>query len=207
MMDNSQYQSDSILNITLALLKAQQALEVASKDSQAHKYKYADLNSVWDVAKGPLRDNNLCFTSSVIYENSEPYLRAMLIHTSGEYFISYTPLYRGKNDMQALGSAITYARRYSLSSMLGVMADDDDGKKACETVEPAKASTPVFAPPPAVKMINLEQIKELTAEIQTCSNAADVYAWIFAKTKVDSLSKLTEAHFFNILASLKKVQA
>ena len=45
----------------------------------------------------------------------------------------------GKNDMQALGSAITYARRYALVSMLGLEQDDDDGNKAC---------TPPPPPPP-----------------------------------------------------------
>jgi hypothetical protein len=42
------------------------------------------------------------------------------------------PLILSKNDMQGLGSAITYARRYGLVSMLGIIQEDDDGNKACE---------------------------------------------------------------------------
>jgi hypothetical protein len=195
-MNPNNYHSESITSIAPALMQAQYDLESASKESQAHKYKYADLCSVWAVAREPLKKNGLCFTSSVVYQDGAPYLRSMLIHTSGEYFMSYVPLLMGKQDMQALGSAITYARRYSLSSMLGVMADDDDGKKACEPETAPKAVQP--------KMINLDQIKELTMLIQSFEKPENVYTWIYTKTNVDSISKLTESQFFNIIAGLKK---
>jgi hypothetical protein len=65
-----------------------------------------------------------------------------LAHSSGEFVIGEYPVIPVKNDPQGYGSAITYARRYALSAMLSVAAEDDDGEAASgRTTVPAKAAS------------------------------------------------------------------
>jgi hypothetical protein len=71
-----------------------------------------------------------------------PVLRTTLLHKSGQWIASEVPLMVGeKSTMQTLGSAITYARRYGLAAMVGVVADeDDDGNAASKELAPARQS-------------------------------------------------------------------
>lgn len=132
-----------------ALSKAQAQIENAKKDTKAFNYKYADLAGVLDVVKKPLADNGLSVAQSPdlhqTANNDVVYiLKTTLLHSSGQSINSHTPLILGaKKDMQELGKAITYARRYALSAMLGVAQEDDDaatisGKNAA----PATKQTP-----------------------------------------------------------------
>jgi hypothetical protein len=69
-------------------------------------------------------------------EDKSPVLVTLLTHTSGEWIKSEFPIKAqpsGKtNEMQALGSGITYLRRYAICSMLGIAQEDDDGSSAGE---------------------------------------------------------------------------
>ena len=72
-----------------------------------------------------------------------------LVHESGESFVTAIPLVLGKNDMQGLGSAITYARRYGIMSLLNLPAEDDDGEQNRKGT--AQKLAPVDAPTPETK--------------------------------------------------------
>ena len=131
--------SDSITEITPAFLKAQKAMEAAKKGEKNPFFKssYADLSSVLQACKGPLNDNGISILQPHVTEfnpvNGEEihYVETTLIHESGEYYSSRTKLeVAKKNDPQQLGSAITYARRYGLQSLISLPAEDDDGEKA-----------------------------------------------------------------------------
>jgi hypothetical protein len=127
-----------------ALVKAQGHIKGAVKDaSNPHfKAKYADLASVWDACRKPLTDNGLSVVqfTTINTEGTIPLLVTRLLHTSGESIDGVTPLIMVKQDMQALGSAITYARRYGLAAMVGVAPEDDDGNAASEPTTRAQAS-------------------------------------------------------------------
>lgn len=128
-----------------ALAKAQAQIKGAVKDAtNPHfKSKYADLASVWDACRKPLADNGLSVTQSGRVTEYGPVLVTTLLHTSGAFVTGEIPLLMGKQDMQALGSALTYARRYGLAAMVGVVADDDDGNAAVAAkAEPVKAKAP-----------------------------------------------------------------
>lgn len=64
------------------------------------------------------------------HENGINFLITTLLHTSGQYISSRLVLYSKDNSPQAIGSAITYARRYSLAAIVGVVTEDDDGEAA-----------------------------------------------------------------------------
>lgn len=129
--------SESIIKITPAFLKAQQKIESVIKDATNpyFKSKYADLTSVIDACKTQLNANDIAILQPIDGMSVE----TILVHTSGEWFSSSTPIVcKAQNDPQALGSAITYAKRYGLQSMVLLPAEDDDGQTASRSSTPAK---------------------------------------------------------------------
>lgn len=126
--------SDTIGQISGALAKAQETIGNAVKDSNNpfFKSKYADLAAVRNACQKPLSENGLSISGSVICDNSTWIYVGTLSHKeSGEWFRTYIPLILSKNDMQAFGSAQTYAERYALKSLVNCATEDDDGNSAC----------------------------------------------------------------------------
>lgn len=121
--------SESIINIIPAFLTAQKEIISVIKD-QTNPYfnsKYADISAVIEACKEPLNKQGIAILQPIDGMNVE----TILIHTSGEWFSSLTPVVcKEANNPQALGSAITYAKRYGLQSMVLLPAEDDDGNKA-----------------------------------------------------------------------------
>jgi len=162
----TQNQSAALDKLAPALSAAQASLGAARKDSLNPHFRnqYASLESVWDAAREVLAPNGL----SVI-QTFEPgdgtclSLRTMLLHNSGQWIDGTISLRPIKNDPQQMGSAATYARRYSLSAILGIVADDDDdGHKASipPDAEPIKRQTPL-PPVPEVPPKEKPQTGEL----------------------------------------------
>lgn len=134
--------SDSIAKLAAALVKAQPAFETAKMDSvnPFFKSKYADLGAVWDAVRPGLKANGLAITQFPTHLEGKPALTTTLIHESGEWMEATYPLMVPSKDetSQGYGSAVTYARRYGLSAVLGVIADtDDDGNAASKPQKPA----------------------------------------------------------------------
>lgn len=125
--------SDLINEISAALAKAQGEMGGAHKSAANpfFKSKYADLESVWDACREPLAKNGLAVIQTVEQTaQGDSVLITTLSHSSGQWFQSVFPLRPVKNDPQGMGSAITYARRFSLSAIVGVYQTDDDGNQA-----------------------------------------------------------------------------
>ena len=124
--------SELINELASALAKAQGAIKGAVKDSANpfFKSKYADLTSVWEACRGPLSDNNLAVIQSPRSTAEGVEVETMLTHSSGQWIAETLALPVAKLDAQGIGSAITYARRYALASIVGVAPDDDDGNAA-----------------------------------------------------------------------------
>lgn len=125
--------SDSIAQLAAALAKAQPAIAPAIKDANNpyFKSKYADLGEVWRVVQAAFAPQGL----SVIQipeaaENGAVTLTTIIMHETGEWIAGTMPVRVQKDDPQGVGSGITYARRYALSAMCGVVAEDDDGEAA-----------------------------------------------------------------------------
>src|SRR4029077_1225993 len=119
---------DMLLNeLAGALAKAQGAMNNASMNriNPHFKSKYADLAALWDAVRKPLSDNGL----SVVQIIRDGRLHTMLLHTSGQRLCSDYPLPATARP-QEMGSALTYARRYSLSALVGIAADEDDDATA-----------------------------------------------------------------------------
>jgi hypothetical protein len=137
--------SPTIKELALALAKAQPAMKAATMDCENNHFKnrYASLPSVMDAVKKPLADHALCVVQGVGFRDGCVIVTTMLLHSSGEWIASELAMPVGERATpQAIGSAITYGRRYGLAAMCGVVSDTDDDGAAAE--ESAKTS-PVAA--------------------------------------------------------------
>ena len=138
-----------------ALAKAQQQMRSAAKDSLNPHFKsrYADLSAVWEAWRevGPALGLAIIQTP-VDGPEGKLVLETVLLHSSGEERRSRLTFPVGQQTPQGYGSALTYARRYALSAMVGIVADeDDDGNEASkpsarQPLKPVPAPAPTPAP-------------------------------------------------------------
>jgi hypothetical protein len=137
-------------NIYKALADFQQEVPVILKDTSGYGYKYADLPAIFEVINPLLKKNGLGFyqaVDSMVYEIPLPMIRTVVFHIeSGEQIESTTQIpqgvqLKGMNDFQVLGSAITYIKRYALSSLLGLVTDKDTDASGEQVVTYEKKET------------------------------------------------------------------
>ena len=122
-------------NLTVALLKAQKSFPAIEADASNPFFGsgYSSLAGIIRLTTQVLSANGLAVSQTFDTDDKgRDLLVTHLRHTSGEAIISHLPLRTTKDDMQALGSAISYARRYSLMAILNIATshDDDDGNAA-----------------------------------------------------------------------------
>ncbi len=145
-------QSENIAELAKALASVQAQLQPAIKDSlNPHlKNKYADLTSVIDAIQPLLGKAGIALIQSEIFVNDTPCLETMLAHESGQWKSGHQVLHveagKGINLNQAHGAALSYARRYGASAMVGITAEDDDGHSA-SPAKKAKQPTVRDTPP------------------------------------------------------------
>tara|TARA_R110000868_G_scaffold271022_3_gene530503 strand:- start:10660 stop:11091 length:432 start_codon:yes stop_codon:yes gene_type:complete len=114
--------------ITKALLKAQKEFPTVKKEDTNPFFRssYAGLPSVLEAVLPKLNANDLVLSQSPITDGDRIGVETTIYHISGESITSKFTMNLAKNDPQGAGSAITYARRYALVSMLGLNVDEDD---------------------------------------------------------------------------------
>lgn len=124
--------SDSIAELASALAKAQGQIKGAVKDSENpfFKSRYADLASVWDACRKPLSDNALSVIQLTKADENGVTVTTILAHASGQWIEEALTLPLKEQTPQAVGSALTYGRRYGLSAMVGIAPEDDDAEAA-----------------------------------------------------------------------------
>lgn len=165
--------SENINELLTALSKAQAQIEGAKKDcdNPFFKSKYADLSSVWQACREPLTSNGLSIIQTAEPTEKGWSLVTTLGHCSGQWMSSRMPLMFKDGTPQAMGSAITYARRYALAAIAGVAQEDDDGneasgKKTMFNEDNTKKVSPVNNNAPKIQPPNLTD-----QEIQALKNA------------------------------------
>lgn len=116
-----------------ALAKAQAEFGIAVFDSKNPHFKneFASIRSIDDATKKQLTKVGICVTQHLHSVAGVPHLFTLMGHSSGEFLGGDVELILSKRDMQGLGSANSYARRYAKSGAVGVVSDkDDDGEAA-----------------------------------------------------------------------------
>ena len=125
-----------LFKLAKSLVTAQAAMSHAAKDSKNPHFKsaYSSLASVIDAVRPALSSNGLAFVQKLHTADGGVAVETVLIHESGQEMSCGTLFIpASKQDAQGFGSALSYAKRYSLQSALGIASADDDGEAAVKT--------------------------------------------------------------------------
>lgn len=162
-MPVSSFMSSEIGELAAALAAAQGELEPATKNAQNPmlRNKYADLASCYEACRKVLPQKGLAVSQICMpCDKGMVRVKTVLMHTSGQWISSECTLEavgnKGVNGAQAAGSAITYARRYGLSAIVGLVADEDDdgcnaGPNQKERVQQTRQQAKTNNPDPMTK--------------------------------------------------------
>jgi hypothetical protein len=171
-------QTENTADLATALAKAQATMKAAAMDKMNphFKNKYASLAAVIDAIRKPLADNGLCYTQTTEVREGGFVLVTTLHHASGQWIAGEYPLPVGVKP-QELGSALTYARRYCLSAIACIAADEDDDAEGART-NGQTASAPRAKPSPVKPQAVSAPINPETGEVSPHKiTAADEMAW------------------------------
>jgi hypothetical protein len=146
--------SEQVDKIFPALAEAMPKFKVPQKSGNNTHFKnrYSTLADIYNAVLDPLLANGLFPVQTLGYRDGVSLVITHLCHKSGQWIRSEGLIVAAKPDAQSLGSAITYMRRYSLSSIVGVGREDfdDDGEEATKPPQPvAKVKPQVVAKPAA----------------------------------------------------------
>lgn len=126
--------SQEVKNLMSALAKAQAAFPDIPKDKEVQagqrKYRYSDLATILSKTRKPLTENGIAVTMGTEVKDGAFILTCRVCHSTGEWIEATYPMPKDQGS-QVIGSAMTYGRRYLISALLNICADDDtDGEEA-----------------------------------------------------------------------------
>lgn len=156
--------------IAPAFIKAKQAFGPALKDktNPAFRSKYADLGACLEAVDDALLANGIAMYQETFEDTTGVTVETVFLHESGEMIRSgklHVPA--SKQDPQGYGSALTYARRYSLMAACGIAPEDDDGNAASKAPA-ARQQAPV---PKQEKRVD---VKALVAAMEACTTMEEL---------------------------------
>ena len=184
--------SESIKELSKALVEFHKKVGKVIKDAKGYNYRYATLSNILDVIQDPL---NECGLSIIQLPQGDHELVTILAHISGEFISNTSRMTPKQDDPQGRGSCITYQRRYSIGAVLCInIDDDDDGAAACGIKQPQQQ--PQQQPrqqPPKPKTRKILIVEALNDEFM---------AWVYkqeaetrAAGKPFSLKSLLDNHY------------
>lgn len=160
----------SIDKLSAAMAKAFPAIEgaIKGKVNPAFRSRYADLSSVIDAVKPHLAEHGLWFLQRTHSVDGGVAVETIILHASGQSMSAgVLRLPASKQDAQGYGSALTYARRYSLMAAFGVPAEDDDGNAATgrtSNESPSSIGSNPIGPDDSEMRVILDILREAAAE-------------------------------------------
>ena len=187
--------SDNIEHLSTALAAAQGALKNPPKNkvNPHFKSRYVDLSDGLDTIRECLSKNGLAFIQGTSISDSMIVLNTRITHKSGQWLESDYPV-GGLGRPQEMGSAMTYARRYALFSLVGVAGEDGDDGNAAQAAEAApvkgkaaKQMEPGLAPDDSEKLMGV-----IKGAMDFCDTAPQLSDW--ATENKDKIAMLLPAH-------------
>ena len=208
--------SETIIELSKAFAKMQMELEQPLKNANNpfFKSKYVPLENVVDSITRAASKHGLSFTQFPSSdENGNVTVGTMVMHESGEW-IEYDPicLKPVKNDPQAVGSAITYAKRYALSAIFGITSDnDDDGNEATQLGKAKSKAMPNKQLPATNNKIPKEVVEAYKNGIQsvidrTGKNDGSITRWFCENLGVAKIEDITMEQISLADGLLKKLE-
>lgn len=192
--------------IAAAFVKAKKAFGPALKDktNPAFRSKYADLGACIDAVEDALLDNGIAFFQETFEDATGVTVETVFMHESGEAMrCGKLHVPAAKQDPQGYGSALTYARRYSLMAACGIAPEDDDGNAAAKA-KPAQARTGVMADVMATlptltkdEALYMDELAQNLDDLFTAKGAAVAYDRVHA----EQLDTEQQLHLWSRLGS------
>jgi hypothetical protein len=197
--------------IASALVKAQKEFGPALKSSTnpAFRSRYADLSACVEAVIDALNNNDIFMMQPTHECDNGVIVETIFIHSSGEQISSgklHVPA--TKHDAQGYGSALTYARRYSLMTACGIAPEDDDGNSASKPkAAPAKpaAQPAAKASPPPAKIEGKEGPWQLKVSIEPQGEFADWASIVMDATKLGLEQCTAEAEVMALFRANKNI--
>lgn len=197
--------SDQIDAIAAALAKAQAEIKNPTKDSiNPHfKSRYVDLASGLEAVRATLSKNGIAVIQSTTVENLFITLETRLAHSSGQWISCTYPVIQFPAKQQEIGSAITYARRYSLFGLVGIAGDDDDdGNEASkrDTAPPAKQP-----PKPTIGLPESKAVYDALAQsLMMAQTVLEADQWM--SDNLEAINGLHDDHKAMLRRSIKDIR-
>ena len=188
--------------IASAFVKAKREFGPALKQSlNPHlKNKYADLGACLEAVDDALLNNNIALFQETFEDASGVTVETVLLHESGESIrFGKLRVPAVKQDAQGYGSALTYARRYSLITACGIAPEDDDGNAAAKKPEPAKLLY--------CSEVQISQMSALADEVR--ADLPALFEWLSKKSgrEIKTFSNITVAEKPHVIKALESKKA
>jgi hypothetical protein len=197
--------------IASALVKAQKEFGPALKTSTNPHFrnKYAALDACIEAVIDALNNNGIMLMQQTSMCEDGVIVETLFIHESGEMMGGgklHVPA--AKQDPQGYGSALTYAKRYSLQSACGIAPEDDDGEHATKSVQQkqaAPAKPAAKASPPPAKIEGKEGPWQLKVSIEPQGDFADWASIVMDATKLGLEQAASEADVMSLFKTNKNI--
>lgn len=200
--------SDSIKELAAALAKAQAEFKVADKNKKNKFFEnhYADLQSVVEASRPSLSKHGFSVTQDLIVsDNGEELLMSILLHSSGQWIKSLAKVKPMKQDVQSFSSYVSYLKRISYASLVGVVAgeEDDDGELAvASTRQPQynyqKKTTNQSGP------ITDDQVQQLEHELR---GHEKIQTKVLDGLKIDHISQMPQDKFMYSINRIRELKS
>lgn len=203
--------SETIGALALALSKLQGEAQNLQKDKQGYGYKYAELSSVLEEIRPLLTKFELAVTQLCGTEGDKVTIETVLLHSSGEWLSSTLalPVHVGKGmtQAQAIGSCISYGRRYALAALVGIAQTDNDAaikheEEASTTAVPTNKQEQLTNGLQSQLETHEVVLAKLKSIVESKNLSENVPDWL-AHFKVDDLAKLS---IVDLKKLIKKVE-
>lgn len=166
--------SEQIDALAAALAAAQGELSTVGHDRENPHFrsKYATLAALWSTARPALARHGLAVVQGLSRDGDDLVCATRIMHASGQWIESTMSARPSKSDVQAVGSAATYLRRYALAAMVGLASgeEDDDGEAA---------TRPQDSRPPAAPARPARPLADILGDLEV--TGAELDAWLAAK--------------------------
>ena len=186
--------------IAPAFIKAKRAFMPAMKDktNPAFRSKYADLGACLEAVDDALLEQGIALYQETFMDDTGVTVETVFLHESGEMIRGgklHVPA--SKMDPQGFGSALTYARRYSLQAACGIAPEDDDGNAASKGGSAPQKATPKASPagevePDAIVVAQFNAASDIPALTKFMNNLSN------------DQKRLYTGHFNSRMNELKK---
>lgn len=180
---------------TLALAKFQSEMPTVERNKTVSfknvTFNYADLAQIWEKMKKPLTKYGFSILQPIQHEEGTNYLYTVLSHCEGKSIQSKMRLDCVGNDIKAMGSAITYYRRYALCSLVGIVSDDDVNDSDIADGES-----------PYIKALSAVQLKVIEDTLSDAKDLKNIIASLYG-----DLNKIPEENFHDVLKTITDFKA